>query len=139
MKHSFCSFVLIAGRSLTILSTLLLAGLLVLGAAAQEVQCFTLSYPAAVDVDCAGSAGGVAAWTINATPLCGSSVTVVCQPASGSVFPQGITTVHCTASDNRGNTEAFTLEVNVHPDRTLPVLKMPSPILVPCASAQGAV
>src|SRR5687767_2942809 len=34
-----------------------------------DVQCFSLNHPATVDVDCAGTTGAVATWTVTATPL----------------------------------------------------------------------
>ncbi len=44
-------------------------------------------------------------------------VTTICTPASGSAFPQGTTTVSCTATDASGNnaTCSFTLTVNIPP------------------------
>jgi hypothetical protein len=42
-----------------------------------------------------------------------SSVTVTCNPPSGSVFPAGPTTVHCTARDDSGNEAFCTFTVTV--------------------------
>ena len=39
--------------------------------------------------------------------------TVVCLPASGSVFPLGMTTVNCTATDMSGNTATCSFKVTV--------------------------
>ena len=38
---------------------------------------------------------------------------VTCSPASGSVFPIGVTTVRCTSTDRAGNTAAATFNVTV--------------------------
>jgi hypothetical protein len=38
-----------------------------------------------------------------------------CVPASGSIFPVGLTTVHCTATDLAGNSGAATFTVRVSP------------------------
>src|SRR4030095_3657494 len=38
---------------------------------------------------------------------------VVCSPASGSIFPVGTTTVTCTATDSSGNTATCSFTVNV--------------------------
>jgi lysophospholipase L1-like esterase len=40
-------------------------------------------------------------------------VAVTCQPASGSQFPAGTTTVTCTATDNRGRTGTCTFPITV--------------------------
>ncbi len=45
-----------------------------------------------------------------ASDNCGS-VGVVCTPPSGSVFPAGVTTVTCTATDTAGNTEPCSFAV----------------------------
>jgi X-Pro dipeptidyl-peptidase len=42
--------------------------------------------------------------------------TVTCTPASGSVFPIGLTTVTCTAKDANGNTSSGTFTVTVQRD-----------------------
>jgi hypothetical protein len=42
-----------------------------------------------------------------------SGATVVCNPASGSCFPIGTTTVTCTASDSSGNTASCSFAVTV--------------------------
>src|SRR5207247_120003 len=42
-------------------------------------------------------------YTATATDNCDASVTVVCNPPSGSFFPVGTSTVNCQASDKAGN------------------------------------
>jgi hypothetical protein len=44
----------------------------------------------------------------------GGSITIACDPPSGSTFPIGVTTVECTATDAAGNrgTASFTVTVN---------------------------
>ena len=61
-----------------------------------------------------GQCGAVINYTVTATDNCTSSVTVTVQPASGSFFPVGVTTVTATATDAAGNTSAcsFTVTVN---------------------------
>jgi len=49
-----------------------------------------------------------------ATDNCGPAPTVVCNPPSGSMLPQGTTTVTCTATDSSGNTAICTFPVNVY-------------------------
>ena len=52
------------------------------------------------------------------------NVTVVCNPASGSVFPAGTTTATCTATDASGNTVACSFNV---------AIKDPEPPAASCA------
>jgi uncharacterized repeat protein (TIGR03803 family) len=58
-----------------------------------------------------------------------------CQPASGSVFQKGVTTVSCTVSDTAGNSfaNAFVVKVN---DQELPMISCPSPVVVGNGSGQ---
>lgn len=48
-----------------------------------------------------------------ATDNCDLTPTVVCTPPSGSVFPVGVTTVTCTATDDAGNVATSTFTVTV--------------------------
>jgi hypothetical protein len=60
-------------------------------------------------------AGGMVTYTNpTATDLVDGAVAVTCQPASGSTFPLGATTVNCTATDSHLNQAAssFTVTVN---------------------------
>jgi hypothetical protein len=58
-------------------------------------------------------------------------VTVSCTPASGSIFPKGVTPVTCKATDSSGNMSqpcTFTITVN---DAEQPKIMCPSPITQP--------
>lgn len=46
-------------------------------------------------------------------------VAVACSPPSGSTFPQGVTTVNCTATDRSGNTSTCSFTVTVNPGARL--------------------
>lgn len=66
-------------------------------------------------------------YVATATDLVDGSVAVACTPPSGSTFPDGITTVHCSASDTRGNSAAGSFTVTVEdapppPDTEAPVI-----------------
>jgi fibronectin type 3 domain-containing protein len=50
---------------------------------------------------------------INATDVVDGPVTAVCNPASGSTFPIGTTTVTCTATDSHGNSAQVQFSVTV--------------------------
>ena len=71
-----------------------------------------------------------------ASDVCDASPSVVCAPASGTVFPLGVTTVTCTASDASGNQAVSTFTVSVA-DTTAPSLGQPADVVVEQANAAG--
>ena len=73
----------------------------------------TLSLPADMTVDATDSTGVVVNYTVTATDLVDPAPTVSCTPASGSLFPEGRTTVTCTATDANGNSSTGTQNVSV--------------------------
>ena len=93
-------------------------------------------------VDCVPGGGGNGA-VVNYPPatafdLCDSTPTVSCVPPSGSLFPFGVTTVKCTATDDSGNMSMCTFEVHVVEAAT-PTLTCPGNIETECTSHDGAV
>jgi hypothetical protein len=62
-----------------------------------------LHCPANIYLPCSLDLLETSVFFANATDNCGPAPTVVCIPASGSGFPVGTTTVHCTATDASGN------------------------------------
>jgi hypothetical protein len=62
-----------------------------------------------------------------ATDNCGSA-SVVCSPASGSVFSKGVTTVTCTATDSAGNTASCTFTITIN-DTQNPTVSCPANIV----------
>jgi hypothetical protein len=66
-----------------------------------------------MNVEASSSAGGVPTFSFSAPDDVDGTVTAVCVPASGSVFPFGATLVTCTATDTAGNaaTDSFTIHV----------------------------
>jgi hypothetical protein len=63
--------------------------------------------------------------------------TVSCNPASGSLFAPGVTTVECTASNSFGETAEDSFDVFVY-DVTRPVLSLPADFTVDADSSSGA-
>ena len=73
-----------------------------------------LSLPADIVTNATTPGGAVVTFLGTAFDLVSGSVGVTCNPASGSTFPAGTTTVLCSASDGSGNDAAgeFTVTVN---------------------------
>ena len=72
-----------------------------------------ITCPAAVSVECDELAGAAVDFVAAATDSCDASPTVSTEPASGSLFPVGTTTVTVTAVDSTGNTASCTFDVTV--------------------------
>lgn len=75
---------------------------------APEIHC-----PADTTISCADTAGVVVEFEVEAMDDCDTSVEVVSDPPSGSVFMPGTTTVTTTASDASGNVSTCTFTVTV--------------------------
>jgi hypothetical protein len=60
-----------------------------------------------------GQTGTVVRFTTTATESCDTNVTGTCVPDSGSTFPIGTNTVHCTATDASGNSAACDFTITV--------------------------
>ncbi len=75
-----------------------------------------------------GQCGAVVTFDPTATENCGSA-TITANPASGSVFPIGITTVEVIATDGSGNADTCYFDVTVN-DTEAPVAECPSDISI---------
>ncbi|MBI1850488.1 MAG: HYR domain-containing protein, partial [Planctomycetes bacterium] len=72
--------------------------------------------------------------TFTVTPVCTCPpVSAVCNPASGSLFPVGTTTVTCTAADGHGNNQSCQFHVTVN-DCEPPKPRCPASFKVECTS-----
>lgn len=72
-----------------------------------------ITVPGAVTVPSGGAAGVVVTFTATATDPEDGPLTPVCMPPSGSVFPVGVTTVQCTATDGDGAAASGSFTVTV--------------------------
>ena len=72
----------------------------------------SLEVPASVSAQATGSSVPVT-FTATGADAFGIAVTVTCDPASGSAFPVGSTTVGCTANDAYGNSTSASFVVTV--------------------------
>ena len=99
----------------------------------RDVQPPVITCPANITrVNDPGQCGAVVNYTVTATDNC-TAVTVTVQPASGSFFPVGITTVNARATDAAGNTAtcSFTVTVNDVEPPVIHDLLVTPPILWP--------
>ena len=73
----------------------------------------TITPPGDIVVLATSPAGAEVTYVVTATDNCPGPVDLLCQPASGSTFPIGVTTVSCVAEDVAGNmaTSSFTVRV----------------------------
>jgi hypothetical protein len=72
-----------------------------------------LTVPPDGTVDAIGPGGATHAFTARAVDEVDSSPEIACDPASGSRFPIGTTTVRCSATDDAGNSVVATFAVSV--------------------------
>src|SRR5207244_3576315 len=96
-----------------------------------------VTVPANATVEATGATGATFTYTATATDLVDGPRPVTCNPASGSTFPLGSTTVNCTAADSKGNNGAASFTVTVT-DTTGPVVTAPANASVEATSATGA-
>jgi probable HAF family extracellular repeat protein len=103
----------------------------------------TLSLPAAASASTADAAGTVVTFAASATDTVSGSLAPSCLPASGSIFPVGVTTVGCSATDGAGNTVSGSFDVTVTQtapppaDITPPTLSLPADISVTAPDGVG--
>ncbi len=100
-----------------------------------NLHVFDLVVPNDITVEATSPAGAMVTYSASAT---GNEVPVACNPASGSTFPLGTTTVVCTATDEVGNTGSASFRVTVQ-DTTPPVLSLPADIVLEATGPSGAV
>ncbi|HJS55278.1 MAG TPA: CHRD domain-containing protein [Chitinophagaceae bacterium] len=99
-----------------------------------DVQPPVITCPANITmVNDPGQCGAVVNYTVTASDNCTSSVTVTVQPASGSFFAVGVTTVNAKATDAAGNTAtcSFTVTVNDVEPPVIDDLTVSPPVLWP--------
>ena len=94
-----------------------------------NTDCIHIFCPSNIVTECTGS-GAVVPFTVTATNLCSTNMPrIYCEPPSTFLFPVGITTVHCTAYDNSGDSATCSFTVTVQ-DTTPPAITCPSNIVV---------
>jgi hypothetical protein len=95
-----------------------------------------LTVPGDITVVASGSSA-IVTYDATASDLVDGAVAVSCSPASGSTFPLGTMTVHCSASDSRSNSSSASFHVIVLDEPPPP--SDPHDITAEATSAAGAV
>jgi hypothetical protein len=85
--------------------------------------------PEVVVVEATSPAGAIVTFDASGLSSDGVVLGAACDQASGTFFPMGTTTVHCTVSDSSGSTEGDLLVVVT--DTTRPVVTVPADIVSP--------
>ncbi|MBI4600868.1 MAG: HYR domain-containing protein, partial [Planctomycetes bacterium] len=94
--------------------------------------------PQDMTVECLSPDGTPVPFVATATDLCDPSPDIQCEPPSGSLFPVGVTTVICRATDDAGNSSECSFTVTVR-DTTPPEITCPQgPVRADCTVFQPA-
>jgi hypothetical protein len=95
------------------------------------------SVPGTLTAEANGPSGAVVSYTVpTAVDVVDGPQPVSCSPQSHTLFPLGTTTVHCTASDNHGNSSPASFQISVV-DTTPPTLAIPGPTTVYATEPTG--
>jgi len=100
-------------RDVAVRLFLLAAGLFPAALNAQVAPCVVIQCPDDIVTECAGTNGTIVNFSAEGRTTCGRTVSVRCEPPSGSQFLPGMTTVTCVASDDLRNTATCSFKVNV--------------------------
>ncbi|MGS0684532.1 HYR domain-containing protein [Nakamurella sp. GG22] len=97
----------------------------------------TVSVPANITKEATSAAGATATFSASASDTVDGAVAATCDPAPGSTFPLGTTTVICSATDKAGNTgtDGFTVTVQ---DTTAPAVTVPADEVAEATGPNGA-
>ena len=94
----------------------------------------TLECPEEIVVQCTSADGAEVVFETGVSDICDASPSLSCDPPSGSTFPEGQTTVICTASDSEGNISECSFTVTVV-DRTGPTMTCPPNMTAECTTS----
>jgi large repetitive protein len=98
----------------------------------------TLSLPGNLTQEATGPSGALVTFTATATDQNPLTPQVTCNPVSGSMFPLGVTTINCSASDAAGNLATGNFRVTVR-DTTPPLLQnVPASLTAEATGPTGA-
>jgi len=101
-----------------------------------------LQLPRSFTVQTTDPAGSVVTYSASAIDVVDGAVAVQCNPASGSLFPVGTTSVTCTATDAHSNRATGHFDVTVEkssPPPPPPPPSLPADVTAEATSAAGAI
>lgn len=96
-----------------------------------------LTVPANITEEATGPSGAAVSFTVSAIDAVDSNPSVTCDATSGDIFPLGLTTVSCSATDGSNNTANGSFTITVQ-DTTKPAFGTLTNITVDPTSATGA-
>ncbi|NJM06690.1 HYR domain-containing protein [Candidatus Gracilibacteria bacterium] len=96
-----------------------------------------ISVPDDIVVDAATAEGTRVNYSASAVDGFGAPLTVVCAPPSGALFPIGVTTVTCSATDSFGTSVSASFNVTVRATTGDPTIDVPDDIIAEAESASG--
>ena len=96
-----------------------------------------VTVPGNITKEATSAAGAIASFDASASDNVDGSVTTTCDPATGSTFALGSTTVICSATDAAGNTGTDSFKVLVQ-DTTAPAVKVPANEVAEATGPNGA-
>jgi HYR domain len=97
----------------------------------------TLTLPSDQTVEATGPGGATVNYTASANDAEDGTLEPICSPASGSVFPLGVTQVDCSVTDNGGLSASGMFNITVV-DTTPPTLHLPANITAEATGPSGA-
>ncbi|GAA2018516.1 hypothetical protein GCM10009740_02940 [Terrabacter terrae] len=103
----------------------------------QDTTAPDLTVPDPITVEATGPDGAAADFAVSASDLVDGAVKPVCDATSGSTFPLGTTTVHCSATDAAGNEDRAGFTVTVQ-DTTPPTITVPADMVLEATGPDGA-
>ena len=100
-----------------------------------------LQLPRSLTVQTTDPAGMVVTYSASATDLVDGAVAAQCNPASGALFPVGMTSVTCTATDAHSNRATGHFDVTVEKSSPPPPQppQLPADVTAEATSAAGAI
>lgn len=103
----------------------------------QDTTAPAVDVPASITKEATSAAGATATFSASASDAVDGSVATTCEPASGSKFALGTTTVICSATDAAGNTGTKSFKVLVQ-DTTAPAVNVPANEVAEATGPNGA-
>jgi hypothetical protein len=96
-----------------------------------------VNVPSNIVAEAESASGARVNYSVSAVDGFGQSLTVSCNKSSGTVFPLGVSTVTCSATDSFGASASASFTITVR-DTTPPSLSLPQSFTVVALSEEGA-